>query len=137
MSGLVDAQIFDKAMANIKTSILQTLGIFGSVMVSILVGTSMLVMFGKILIQRRAIRFTTYSVLFLLISIPFIVPVVFLRTLQSKVEDLPPWIEVTYGDVYKLLIGSLGCVVSVGILGWGIQYIGVKFIGGTLVSRML
>lgn len=46
----------------------------------------------------------------------FIIPVVILYTLDSKVKQTPPWIQVEYGKVYTPILVSLICVSFVAIL---------------------
>ena len=53
----------------------------------------------------------------LIFSSPFLIPTVILYILRSKVDQLPAWIQVQQGDVYKLCLGSLCCAVSVVAIG--------------------
>jgi hypothetical protein len=61
-------------------------------------------------------KIVKFSVLLLLLGtvccVLFIIPVVILRTLNAKIEPLPPGIHVEHGGIGKLTIWSL-CLVGV------------------------
>ena len=101
--------IVDAALANITTQSIQTTWIVGLLFMFLLVTTSLLSVFGYFF------RLKLWRVMFhmmggLIVCIPFLVPVVVLHVLRSKLNSLPSWIQVSQGDFTGLLIAGLSCM---------------------------
>ena len=72
--------------------------------------TSLLSVFGYFF-QLKLWRVMFHVVAGLVLCIPFIVPVVILHVLRSKLDSLPNWIQVVQGDLTGLFTGGLSCVL--------------------------
>jgi hypothetical protein len=70
----------------------------------------------SILLRSRLIRAGIHLVFGLICSIPFLAVAIVLNVLDSKIKELPSWIQVSQGEVSRLCLGGLFCtIVMVGL----------------------
>ncbi|ELQ45145.1 hypothetical protein OOU_Y34scaffold00006g4, partial [Pyricularia oryzae Y34] len=65
----------------------------------------------EILFSPKPIVFILRLLIGLLLCVPYIIPTLTLSMVRSKLDELPPWIEVENGDVFELLIGCTCCAL--------------------------
>lgn len=105
-------QVFDIALTKITTRTIQDIWIAGLVLIFLILCSTLFSIFRSTFFQLRVWRVVFHLVFGLIFCIPFIITVVTLHILHSKLSSLPNWIQIVQGDLMGLFIGGLCCAVT-------------------------
>jgi len=116
--------IISPSLEKVTRGNIMAIWIAGLVSESMLVTLAGLAVFSNwVLFRNKALRVIIHITVGMIICLPFILPVLALRTFNSIASSLPQWIEISYGGVPSLFASALGTSTTIVFLNGVIQYL--------------